>query len=117
RQLAMLLLDLCQGGGDRLVAGHVEHQRATLNAMAFQGFGNALGARDGGGGAHHHGALTTQLEGDGLADATTGARDQGYLTLQTHETFSLIKPGRRGWPQRLRGYPDCRCPRPSRNAC
>ncbi|MNO82347.1 hypothetical protein D3C76_736200 [compost metagenome] len=83
-----MLLDARQDSRHGLVAGDIEFQTGALNAVFLQGGGNALGTRGGGRGADNDGALTTQFQGDGLADTAARTGDQCNFTLQTHASFS-----------------------------
>ncbi|MCY1429041.1 hypothetical protein D9M71_449450 [compost metagenome] len=89
-RLTEMLLDVLQGLSHGLVIGHVQHQAGALEAVGLEEFGDALGTGGTGGGTDDDGALTTQLQGDGLTDAAGGAGDQGHLTLQTHGVILLM---------------------------
>ncbi|MNC08267.1 hypothetical protein D3C75_558480 [compost metagenome] len=88
RRRTELLLNARQNTCHGLVAGDIEFQASALNTVFLQGRGNALSTRRGGRGTNNDGALTTQFQGDSLADATACTGDQCNFTLQTHASFS-----------------------------
>ncbi|MNI35530.1 hypothetical protein D3C73_895550 [compost metagenome] len=88
RRRTELLLNARQDCRYGLITGDIEFQASALNTVFLQGGGNALGTRSGGRGTNDDGALTTQFQGDSLADATACTGDQCNFTLQTHASFS-----------------------------
>ncbi|MNE42932.1 hypothetical protein D3C80_1370830 [compost metagenome] len=88
RRRTELLLDARQDRRHGLVTGDIEFQAGALNTVFLQGRGNTLGTRRGSRGTDNDGALTTQFQGDSLADATACTGDQCNFTLQTHASFS-----------------------------
>jgi hypothetical protein len=84
QRLTEVLLDVLKRRGNRFVAADIQHQTSAFDAMLFQVFGDALGTRRRCRRTDHNGALTPQLQGDGLTNAAARAGYQGNLTLQAH---------------------------------